>query len=58
VRTAAGSRTSSTLIVGNASDEARFIATTSHPDEPLEDVINLAVMYGGKLGEDVEVVEL
>ena len=28
------------LLVGDGSDEARFINTTSHPNEPLEDILN------------------
>ena len=30
------------LIVGDGSDKSRFSVTTSHPDEPLEDVLHFA----------------
>jgi hypothetical protein len=30
------------VIVGDGSDPGRFICTTSHPDEALADVLNLA----------------
>ncbi|MBX3480010.1 MAG: hypothetical protein KF842_06395 [Caulobacter sp.] len=48
------------LIVGDGADDARFIATTSHGDEPLEDVINLATLWIGDrpAGEAPQLVRL
>ena len=29
------------IVVGDGSDPKRFVCTTSHPDEPFEDVVNM-----------------
>jgi hypothetical protein len=29
------------IVVGDGSDPDRFVCTTSHPDEPLDDVLNM-----------------
>jgi len=34
------------LIVGDGADDSRFITTTSHPDETLEEVIEFASWWG------------
>lgn len=45
-------------IVGSvASDEAQF-CTTSHPDEPLEDVLNMARTWEFQRGDPVQEVHL
>ncbi len=48
------------LIYGDGSDDARFIVTTSHKDEPLEDVIEFATNWAGDGadGEPPSVVRL
>lgn len=33
------------LIVGDGSDDTRFITTSSHPDEPLDEVVDFATMW-------------
>ncbi|MFB2552517.1 hypothetical protein [Ensifer soli] len=30
------------IVIGDGSDPGRFLCTTSHPDEPLEDVLEMA----------------
>jgi len=46
------------LIVGDGSDETRFITTTSHPDESLEDVMEFAEFWTVDGGEGVGLVHL
>jgi len=33
------------LIIGDGSDDSRFITTSSHPDEPLDEVVDFATMW-------------
>ena len=33
------------LVVGDGSDKARFVTTSSHPDEPLADVLSMAELW-------------
>jgi hypothetical protein len=33
------------IVVGDGSDPVRFVCTTSHPDEPFEDVVNMVVCW-------------
>lgn len=35
------------IVVGDGSQEGRFIVTSSHPDEPLEDVLTFAASWDG-----------
>jgi hypothetical protein len=35
------------LIVGDGSDKSRFIVTSSHPDEPFDDVLDFAASWDG-----------
>jgi hypothetical protein len=46
------------LVVGDGSDESRFIVTTAHPDEPLDRVISFATAWqgDGASGEAPEIV--
>ncbi len=46
------------LIVGDGSDPERFIATTSHPDESLQDVVEFAESFSTDPVGKVEVIEL
>jgi hypothetical protein len=43
------------LVVGDGSDESRYLLTSSHPDEPLEDVMHMLVseMPGGGSVQEV-----
>ncbi|MEJ0025376.1 MAG: hypothetical protein WDN01_05050 [Rhizomicrobium sp.] len=45
-------------VVGDGSDDKRFILTSSHPDETLEEAIAFAKMLTQEYEGDVEVVEL
>ena len=40
------------IIVGDGSDPERFIATTSHPEESIEDVMNFAKVFASKDGRE------
>lgn len=33
------------LIIGDGSDDSRFITTSSHPDEPLDEVVDFATTW-------------
>jgi hypothetical protein len=46
------------LVVGDASDSSRFITTSFHPDETLDEVIEFARMWERDLGQPVELVKL
>ncbi|VAV86477.1 hypothetical protein MNBD_ALPHA08-2505 [hydrothermal vent metagenome] len=46
------------LIVGDGSDEGRFITTTSHPDETLSDVIEFAEAWYEDRKSEASVVKL
>ena len=46
------------IVVGDGSDPARFLCTTSHPDEPIEDVMNMAITWEYGQGDPVEEVWL
>jgi len=46
------------IVVGDGSNEARFLCTTSHPDEPFEDVLNMAETWEFERGDPVEEVRL
>jgi hypothetical protein len=45
------------LVVGDGSDESRFIVTTAHTDETLEDVLQFARNFGEEFG-DVQIVKI
>ena len=44
-----------TLIVGDGSDEDRFIVTSSHPGEPLEAVLEMVQLWPQADGEGQQV---
>ena len=46
------------LVIGDASDSSRFIITTFHPDETLDEVMEFARMWERDLGQPVELVRL
>ena len=46
------------LVVGDASDSSRFITTSFHPDETLDEVMEFARMWERDLGQPVELVRL
>ncbi len=46
------------LVVGDASDPDRFLCTTSHPDEPLDDVVHLVKAWEEELRGVIEEVRL
>ncbi len=45
------------IIVGDGSDPGRFILTTSHPDEPLEEVLWFVSSWSAGAGEAGEAIE-
>lgn len=47
-----------TLIVGNGSNPNRFIVTTSHPGESLQDVIKFAELFSTAPEGKVQIVEI
>jgi hypothetical protein len=46
------------LVVGDGSDSTRFICTSAHPDETLEDALEFAFSFKTGHGEEVEQVTL
>jgi hypothetical protein len=46
------------LVVGDGSDRSRFICTTSHPDETVEEVMEFARSWNEELDQPVELVRL
>ncbi|UPK07981.1 hypothetical protein IVB05_10985 [Bradyrhizobium sp. 170] len=46
------------LVVGDGSDESRFICTTSHPGETAEEVIEFASTFNSWEAQSVELVRL
>lgn len=46
------------IVVGDGSDANRFLCTSSHPDEPLEEVINMAETWESELGGLVQQIRL
>ncbi len=46
------------LVVGDASDPSRFLCTTSHPDEPYEEVLNMVRAWDAGRGQTVQEVRL
>ena len=46
------------LIVGDGSDETRFIVTTSHPGESFADVLEFAEMWSSEGNPAVQIVRL
>jgi light-regulated signal transduction histidine kinase (bacteriophytochrome) len=46
------------IVVGNGSDQRRFIVTTSHRDESLDEVLNFVACYDAGADAQVEQVRL
>ena len=46
------------FIVGDGSDRTRFIVTTSHPGETVEEVMEFARSWDEEQGQSVELVKL
>jgi hypothetical protein len=46
------------LVVGDASDPARFLCTTSHPGEPFDEVLNMVQVWEDGLGGAIQEVRL
>ncbi|HYE44613.1 MAG TPA: hypothetical protein VEA44_02445 [Caulobacter sp.] len=46
------------LVVGDASSPDRILCTTSHPDEPLDDVVRLVQAWEEELGGVIQEVRL
>ncbi|HEY1708656.1 MAG TPA: hypothetical protein VGG10_10365 [Rhizomicrobium sp.] len=46
------------IVVGDGSDDARDILTSSHPDESLESAVAFARSLTGGFAGEVEIVEL
>jgi hypothetical protein len=46
------------IVVGDGSEPGRFLCTTSHPDEPFDDVMNMAITWEYERGDPVEEVRL
>ena len=46
------------IVVGDGNDEARFLCTSSHPDEPFEDVLNMVETWEFERGDPVEQIRL
>jgi len=46
------------IVVGDGSDETRFLCTSSHPDEQFGDVLNMVMTWEFERGDPVEEVRL
>ena len=46
------------LVIGDASDPGRFFCTSSHPDEPYEELLNMVKAWDGGRGQTVQEVRL
>lgn len=46
------------IVVGDGGDSSRFLFTTSHPNEPFEDVLNMVRTWANRLNDFVEEVRL
>lgn len=46
------------IVVGDGSDDSRFIVTSSHPDESIEEAVEFASMWTASGDDRVEVVDL
>jgi len=46
------------IVVGYGSDPERFVCTTSHPDEPLDDVLNMLRYWEIEQNDPIEEVRL
>lgn len=46
------------IVVGDGSDPDRFVCTTSHPDEPFDDVVNMVQCWELNRGDPYQEVRL
>lgn len=46
------------IVVGDGNDDTRFLCTTSHPDDPFDDVLNMAETWEFERGDTVQEVRL
>ncbi|PSJ37875.1 hypothetical protein C7I55_19380 [Sphingomonas deserti] len=46
------------IVVGDGSEPDRFLCTTSHANEPFEDVLNMAQTWEAELGGPVKEIRL
>lgn len=46
------------IVVGDGSDPDRFVCTSSHPDEPLDDVLNMLSSWEMERGDPIQEVHL
>lgn len=46
------------VVVGNGSDPTRFLCTSSHPDEPFEDVLDMVKMWRSERDDAIDEVRL
>ena len=46
------------IVVGDGSNPDRFVCTTSHPDEPFDEVLNMAEVWEMERGDPVQEVRL
>ncbi len=46
------------IVVGDGSESDRFVCTTSHPDEPLSDVVNMVEYWDMERGDPYQEVRL
>ncbi|MDO9587852.1 MAG: hypothetical protein Q7J13_07935 [Brevundimonas sp.] len=46
------------LVVGDGSDTDRYVTTSSHPDEPLADALNMAEVWAAAGENRVELISL
>jgi len=46
------------IVVGDGNDETRFLCTSSHPDEPFEDVLNMVMTWEFERGDPMQEITL
>lgn len=46
------------IVVGDGSDKTRFLCTSSHPDEPFEDVLNMVMTWEFERGDPIQEIRL
>lgn len=46
------------IVIGDGSEPKRFLCTTSHPNEPFDDVMNMAQTWEFERGDPVQVVRI
>lgn len=46
------------IVVGDGSGETRFLCTSSHPDEPFEDVLNMVMTWEFERGDPMQEIRL